>query len=453
MDENLLTLQTLSKLSLPKIDNDSVFAGETSPVKRCRLAAESQRLVHYVFELMQKLNNETECKLDFIEACRYKALSIGIEKERRDLISDDGTVIRSCVNTLIKISQGFPSLVADADDLVQKCLFLTLDMIHLVENDKAKILLLLEILTSVNVLKKHGLGAGLTGTCDASTHMVQLRALNMQNRRNLIEEDYAFTPVVVQSPDEDLDAFNGRQRIQIEALEEILRVTHQFYKSGLVKTEYERDKLCWTFEKALSQLLDIGYIVIDTDEFKKLTINLHRIKRALRSVNTTPEEAERLGEELQEVRDELVLHLHFSPDSFIAYVNAIETITNILSERFGMQCPKLKVMNIIIENLYKLYSAGCILDDCDPSDRFSTIMILNECNKVYGSLPGIKRVDYPFLENEDFSEGLETANACTNIFLFTKAMACHMIEDNVDLPEVARKNLCPFKASIIKIFK
>ena len=54
-DENLITLQILSKLSLPKINNDSVFAGETSPGKRQRLAAESQRLVHYVFELMQKL--------------------------------------------------------------------------------------------------------------------------------------------------------------------------------------------------------------------------------------------------------------------------------------------------------------------------------------------------------------------------------------------------------------
>lgn len=452
-DEYLIQLQTLSKLSLPKIHSENAFAGETSPSKRRRLAADSQRLVYYVFELVQKINAETGCELDFIEPCRYKAFSIGIEKERRDLIADDGTVIRSCINTLIKIAQGCPSAVAEAEDIVQKCILLTLDMVHLINNDKAKFLLLLEILTSVKVLKKYGLGAAFTDSFMDSTQLVQLYILNMQGRRSFFDEDNAFTPVMVQSPEETLDDFHERVRARIEALEDTIRVSHQLYKSGLIKTEYERDKLLWMFGKALTHLLEIGYIEIDTDEFKRLSINLHRIKRALRSINTTPEGAESLREELQEVREEMELHLHFSADSYIAYVHAIETVTDILSLRFTMKCSKLKKMIKITENLYKLYSTGCILDDCDPSDRFSTLAVLNECNKVYGSLPNIKRIDYSFVDGEDFSEGLETANACTNIFLFTKALVCYMIEDNTDLPDVARPNVCPFKTSIINLFK
>jgi hypothetical protein len=274
----------------------------------------------------------------------------------------------------------------------------------------------------------------------------------MQGRRSFFDEDIAFTPVMIQSPEETLDDFQERVKIRIEALDDAIRISHQLCESGLIKNPYEEKQLRLMFDTATKQLCEIGYFEIETDDFKRLTINSKRIRRALRSINTTPEGAIKLREELQGIREELELHFHFSVDSYIAYVHAIETLTNILTSGFLMRCSKLKKMNKIIENLCRLYGTGDILEDCDPSDRFSTLAVLNECKEVYGSLSGV-RMEYLFGDNEDFSEGLDVANSCTNVFLFTKALTRYMITENLDLPEVARDNICPFKTSIIKIFK
>ncbi len=429
----------------------------TTPTKRIRTTGESQSpqsLAFYAFGLAKKLNFDAVNEVIHIDKCETAALSNGIKKERNDLMADDGTVLRSCVNTLIKVSQSdqlFADKAGKAHGVVKRCFLLTLDMVYNEASDKVKFLPLLEIIASTKLMKKYNLGSPYVENVETrARQLIGMLGLTIQGRRSFFNEEVAFNEVSILSEDEDLEDHNNRVKARIEALEEIIRVSYQIYQCGLAKTEYEQEQLFLIFDRALTAFLEIGWFKVETRDFEILAAKSKRIRRTLRSINTTPDDALKLKDELQEIREELELHLHFSPDSFIAYVSGIETIANIATNGFFMCSPKLEKISKLLSNLYILYYTGDILEDCDPSDSFSTIVSLNECNKAFGSPVGAPD---SFIFPDNFETGLEIGNACANIFLLTKALTRYIISSNQKLEEVSKKTPCSFKTSIFKVFK
>ena len=459
MNSDEIDLQTLNACFLPRIfslhnllNDFETCKVEKSPLKRQNsgVSETSQRLAHYAFKLAEKLNRKTGNNLGFIDACKRKLNSIPIERERNDLKNDDGTAIRSCVYTLIKVSQEWESMLEEAEDVVHKCMFLTFDLVENYQNNKSKYLLLLEILTCTKLLQKYNLGKVFTRECESkSRHWLNMFGLSSSGRRGLFNEDVAFMKMEVAHVDEDLDEFNTRVKTKIEALDEIIRTTHQLCYSNIISSKKELVDLINLFERAVDELFKVGWKDIETNEFCVLSSRAKRLKRMLTSVYTSLSDAETINAELQKTKDELELHLYFGADSFIVYVLALETVTGIITDSFLNPAPKLQKMQIICTNMYKLYYTGCILEDCDPSDRFSTIVTLGECNKLVGGT--LKQHEFSFVD--DFDVGLDEANVCTNVFFLTKSITRYIIGMPEKFPETQGKLKCPFKKIISKIFE
>jgi hypothetical protein len=419
--------------------------------KRLRLSEDStDRLLPYAFKLAEEINVETESEFGFIEKCKTKILSVPVEKEVKDIQTDDGTSIRSCMKTLIKINEDGDSLTEDAESTTVAVLETTMELLSECENNKTKYLLLLEVLVAARSLQNHKL-------CGNDAYKIDKRAktmidgftFNIKGRSGLFNEDVAFLDVVAQSEEEELDCFNERVKNKIEALDEIIRVSHQLSCTGIAKTEYEQEHLLLLFKTATKELFDVGFVDIKTKDFEILTVNLKRIKRELNKEGVSALKREELVTELDDIKSELELHLYFSPDSFIAYVSALETVVNIATNEFSMKFPKTEKMKLMFENLYKLYYDADILDDCDQADRFSALIKLNECNNHCAQI----LVPAFFKFDDGFEEGIEVSNTCVNSFLLLEALARFMLKTPKSLPEIAKANMCLFKKEIYKIFK